>query len=70
MKLTEAEKNSALWQKISNYLSERLNSLRVYNDGDINILTDVQTATVRGQIKEVKSFQAMATRPENMDSDE
>ena len=70
MKLTETEKNSALWQKISNYLSERLNSLRVYNDGDINILTDVQTATVRGQIKEVKSFQAMATRPENMDSDE
>ena len=70
MKLTETEKNSALWQKISNYLSERLYSLRVYNDGDINILTDVQTATVRGQIKEVKSFQAMATRPENMDSDE
>ena len=70
MNLTETEKNSALWQKISNYLSERLYSLRVYNDGDINILTDVQTATVRGQIKEVKSFQAMATRPENMDSDE
>jgi len=70
MKLTETEKNSALWQKISSYLNERLNSLRAYNDGDINILTDVQTATVRGQIKEVKAFQAMATRPENMDSDE
>lgn len=51
MKLNEIERQSAIWLKISGYLKDRLDTLRVQNDGDRDIS---ETARIRGQIKEIK----------------
>lgn len=56
MKLTKDERQSALWQKISAYLEDNLQRLRIKNDGD---KSPEETAKLRGQIVAVKKFLAM-----------
>lgn len=51
MKLTDIERNSALWLKVSEALTERLQMLREMND---NSLTGDETAKMRGKISEIK----------------
>lgn len=51
--LTEEERNSALWQKIDTYLTDRLSSLRKQND---NPQDTEKTADIRGQIKFIKKM--------------
>lgn len=51
MKLSEIERHQALWIKIEGELTARLAVLREKNDGNLDAL---ETATLRGQIKEVK----------------
>lgn len=51
MKLTDIERNSALWLKVSEALTERLQMLREMND---NSLTADETAKMRGKISEIK----------------
>ena len=53
MKLSEGERMSALWRKLEQHLTDRLATLRARNDGN---LPPDETAKVRGQIAEVKSF--------------
>ncbi len=51
MKLTEADKLSALWQKLEPYLEERISTLRAQNDGELDQLA---TARLRGRLAELK----------------
>jgi hypothetical protein len=51
--LTDGERYHPLWLKIEKHLTERLGILRAKNDG---ALDETQTATIRGQIAEVKGL--------------
>ena len=53
MTLTDGERHHPLWFKIAAHYKERLEILRAKNDGG---LTPDETATIRGQIKEVKGI--------------
>ncbi len=53
MTLSEYEKQSAVWVKVSKYLTERLDTLRLQNDGD---RTSIETARLRGRIAEIKTL--------------
>ena len=53
MKLNDLDKNSAVWLKLEQYLTARLQMLRERNDKNKN---EVETAILRGSIKEVKNF--------------
>ncbi len=53
MKLNDAERQSAVWTKISEELTARLESLRTQNDTH---KTAEETASLRGRIAEVKSM--------------
>lgn len=50
-KLTHAESNSSLWIKLRDHMNERLADHRRRNDAKLNA---EDTASVRGQIKELK----------------
>lgn len=58
MNLTEQELQSAVWLRLKEDYQKRLESLRKQNDR--HALTDVETATIRGRIAEVKQFLAIA----------
>lgn len=53
MKLERHEKDSSTWKKVEVYLNERLSTLRGNNDGDLD---PIQTALVRGRIRELKAL--------------
>ena len=61
MNLTESEKSHFVWQKIEKHLQNRVNILRAKNDGPLDVM---QTATIRGQIAEVKAGIEEADRGE------
>lgn len=68
MKLTEAEKISALWIRLHAHLSEKLEIARKKNDGD---LTPDQTAKLRGRISALKEILALSeTEPVQAGNDE
>lgn len=50
--LDEHELRSTVWLKIKAHLEAELAERRAYNDG--HSLTDVETATIRGEIKQIK----------------
>lgn len=58
--LSKMDKQSATWQTIMQYLEQRLAKLRAMND---IIMPEQNTATIRGQIAEVKAMM-------NLDKDE
>lgn len=58
--LNGAEAQTALWQKIKAHYQSQLELLRAQNDGDLN---EVQTATMRGRILEVKKILALDKQP-------
>ena len=53
MKIAPHEKESHLWQLIKSHLIERLELLRSKNDKPQN---EIETALIRGQIKEIKNL--------------
>lgn len=55
--LAPHERNSALWQRLIKHCNQRLEDLRLQNDGDRD---DQQTAKLRGRIAEVKAIIALA----------
>ena len=55
--LSDAEAQSPLWQKIKAHLEVKLSQYRSKNDS--TELGEIDTATLRGSIKEVKSFLAL-----------
>lgn len=59
--LTTADRNSALWRKIEEHLQQHLTLLRARNDGPLD---EIETASLRGQIKTLKGFLALGDEPE------
>lgn len=57
IELSDGDKSSAAWGKVSAYLTKRLDDLRIANDRD---MTPDETAKQRGRIAEVKAMQALA----------
>ena len=55
-KLTESERQSAVWLKLKEHYEERLNVLRMKND---NLLDEITTASLRGEIRMIKQFLAI-----------
>lgn len=58
--LTEADRQSALWLKIKSTLEQRLISHRTKNDTQLN---EIETATLRGRIAEIKKMLDLETGP-------
>ena len=48
------ELESSTWKKLREYLEVELAERRAYNDG--TSLTEVETATIRGEIKNIKKL--------------
>jgi len=61
LELTPIERRSDVVRKLVAYYEDRLARLRVKNDGDLD---DKETARLRGQISECKTFMALAKEPE------
>lgn len=66
MKLTEQEKQSPLWVKIKSYLEERIQGHRTANDG---VLSELETARLRGRIAELKVIIAAEQSPASLDGE-
>lgn len=60
MTLSDFERHSALWQKISKHLDERVQVLRARNDGDLD---NIETAKLRGRIAAIKEIIALGEEP-------
>jgi hypothetical protein len=58
--LTDGERHHPLWLKLAAHLETRVSILRAKNDGPLDAL---QTATIRGQIKEVKALLSYGATP-------
>lgn len=58
--LTAADKASACWARLKDELAKRLHNARCRNDGDLN---EIQTANLRGRIKELESIIAFEKEP-------
>lgn len=56
-RLTPAERQSDAWRRLEKHLTDRLQSLRVQNDGDNSYEA---TAKLRGRIAELKAMLALA----------
>ena len=54
--LTAAEKHSGTWASLRKHFTEKLESLRAQNDGNLDL---VVTAEIRGQIKAYKALIAL-----------
>lgn len=62
MELTQRDRDSDTWEKLHAYLTERLDELRRKNDNDMG---EIETARLRGQIREVKGLLALGNeKPE------
>jgi len=66
MKLENVDINSSTWIKIKDHLNERLNALRLQNDGD---KTPDETSKLRGRIAELKMFLAIGEPVQYPDQD-
>ena len=58
--LTDGERSHPLWAKLDAHLQARMAILRAKNDGPLDPLL---TATIRGQITEVKALLSYGTAP-------
>ncbi len=58
--LLQHEIQSSAWQKVSEHIGTRISALRIKNDGE---LSDLETATLRGQIRELKNLLAQVAPP-------
>ena len=58
--LTDVERHHPLWLKLEAHLQARVAILRAKNDGPLDAL---QTATIRGQITEVKALLSYGAAP-------
>lgn len=56
--LDKHELQSTVWKKIEEHLRTKLAERREYNDG--LTLTEVETAAIRGEIKEIKRLLRLA----------
>ena len=66
MRLNFEERNSALWFKLNEFMTERIDTLRRKNDG---MLDEITTASIRGEIRALKELVALATDPPTVADD-
>lgn len=57
--LTKNDLQSAVWLKLRDHLEAELAERRAYNDG--LSLTDIETASIRGEIKRIKRLLRVET---------
>ena len=62
MKLERYEQQSAVWIKLRDHMTQRLNDLRTKNDGQHDGET---TANIRGRIAQLKELLALGASPES-----
>ena len=67
MKLSDQERHSALWKKLSAYLEDRIQTYRLKNDGD---MSELDTARLRGKIAACKEFLAVGEPAPGVVTDE
>ena len=60
MNLTPGEVQTVVWLKIQAHFQDRLASMRKRND---NPLSELETATLRGRIAEIKEILSLAEPP-------
>ncbi|UOF76806.1 hypothetical protein [Caudoviricetes sp.] len=60
-KLTALEKESSAWKKVSAMANERLRVNRIKLEGNLN---EIETALVRGRIRELCELLALGEEPE------
>lgn len=58
IKLTATDMGSSVWDKLRRHMESRLLALRIRNDADLDL---VDTAKVRGEIKNLKNLLALGT---------
>ena len=63
--LTDADKRTALWDKLVQHFEERRDEYRRKNDGDLD---PVATARLRGRIKETEYLLSLGNAEESSDS--
>jgi exopolyphosphatase/pppGpp-phosphohydrolase len=66
MTLTEYEASTALWNKLKEHITTRIQTLREKNDGNLDIH---ETIAIRGAIRTFKEILAYESRPEEEPSD-
>lgn len=66
--LTQEERSSHLWRKLESHFTDRLATCRALNDQ--SSLAEIQTARLRGEIKNLKDLLALSTRDPTMEADE
>jgi hypothetical protein len=54
--MTSADRQSAVWLKLKEHYTQRLNTLREQNDGNLDAEA---TAKIRGRIAEARQFLAL-----------
>jgi hypothetical protein len=62
--LTNEERRSPLWRKLSDHWKERLEVLHAQNEGD---RSEQSTANIRGRIAECKSMLSLEKITQNID---
>jgi hypothetical protein len=67
MILTESELSSPVWDKIKKHYEARIQTLRAENDKNMN---DIETATLRGRIREAKLVLDLGNPKPKIDYDE
>jgi hypothetical protein len=58
--LSDHDRHSALWKKLSEHLADQIRVLRAKNDGDLDL---VETARLRGRISALKEIIALGDPP-------
>lgn len=58
--LSQADRQSPAWRRLTRHMEARIQQLRVKNDASLD---PMETAAVRGQIKELKYLLAWGTNP-------
>ena len=56
LRLTVSERDSSLWHTLTKYAEDRIQQLRLRNDGPHDAIV---TADMRGRIQELKAFLAL-----------
>lgn len=64
--LKPIERNSAMWLRLAEHLTARLNTHRAVNDSP---KSEIETATLRGRIAELKAILSLGDVPDDGDEE-
>lgn len=61
--LTPMERQSPLWRELMAHFEQRLNHLRIQNEGPLD---PINTANLRGRVAEIKALMGLDTDKQNL----